>query len=125
MGRTLASSVAGIGLNINQSVFTGGIVNPVSLSLLTGENHDVDAIAMELISYLDRRYGMVMAGDTRQLEEEYHSVLFRRGEWNRYIDSGGEFEGRIDSVGRDGSLTVLKKHGGSGVYAFKEIDYIL
>ena len=125
MGNTLASSVAGIGLNINQAVFTGDAVNPISLCMLTGKSHDIDTIASDLINSLDRRYRMVTAGDTLKLEKEYHSALFRRGEWHRFIDSGGEFEGMIDTVGSDGILTVNKRHGGSGKYAFKEIDYIL
>jgi BirA family biotin operon repressor/biotin-[acetyl-CoA-carboxylase] ligase len=125
MGDTLESTVAGIGLNINQTVFTGETVNPVSLCMLTGKSYDIKAIASELITFLDRRYKMVTTGKTRQLEEEYHAALFRRGEWHRYTDVRGEFEGMIDSVGPDGILTVVDRNGESGKYAFKEIDYIL
>jgi BirA family biotin operon repressor/biotin-[acetyl-CoA-carboxylase] ligase len=125
MGDTLESTVAGIGLNINQTVFTGETVNPVSLCMLTGKSYDINAIASELITFLDSRYKMVTTGKIRQLEEEYHDALFRRGEWHRYTDSRGEFEGKIDSVAPDGILTVFDRNGESGKYAFKEIDYIL
>jgi len=124
MGDTLESTVAGIGLNINQTAFRGDAVNPVSLCMLTGRSYDITEIASELIAFLDVRYKMVTTGNTGQLEEEYHGALYRRGEWHRYTDSRGEFEGMIDSVGSDGMLTVLGRNGESRKYAFREIDYI-
>jgi BirA family biotin operon repressor/biotin-[acetyl-CoA-carboxylase] ligase len=124
-GETLASTVAGIGLNINQTVFTGDASNPVSLCMLTGRSHDLHRITSRLISLLDRRYTMITTGNTVQLEEEYHGALFRRGEWYRYVDANGEFEGMIDSVGSDGILIIRDRSGESRKYAFKEIDYIL
>jgi len=41
-GNAITSSVAGIGLNINQEVFSEQIPNPVSLKMITGINYDTD-----------------------------------------------------------------------------------
>lgn len=124
MGDTIANTIAGIGLNINQTVFRGHAVNPVSLGMLTGKSHDIHDITSALITFLDRRYKMVTEDNSGKLEEEYHALLYRRGEWHRYTDSNGEFEGMIVSAGSDGMLTVLDRHGKSRKYAFREIDYI-
>ena len=125
MGQTLGSSVAGIGLNVNQTGFRSGAPNPVSLKQVTGKAHDLKDITGELISLLDRRYGMVVRGEGALLESEYHAALYRAGEWQRYSDSSGGFEGMIERVMHDGMLLVRRRDGSSREYAFREIDYIL
>jgi len=125
IGPRLAGSVAGIGLNVNQLVFTGGAPNPVSLAMLTGSNHDLARITRELTERLDNRYRMVTGGQWRRLEEEYQRVLYRRGEWHSYTDSSGIFRGMIESVRNDGMLMMRRDDSTVREYAFKEVDYIL
>lgn len=125
IGPRLAGSVAGIGLNVNQLIFTGGAPNPVSLAMLTGSNHDLTQITGELTEQLDRRYRMVTAGEWSLLEEEYQQILYRRSEWHGYTDSGGPFRGMIESVRSDGMLMMRREDGTLREYAFKEVDYIL
>jgi BirA family biotin operon repressor/biotin-[acetyl-CoA-carboxylase] ligase len=125
MGETLGSTVAGIGLNVNQVIFLSGAPNPVSLRQVTGREFDLDAVTGDLMAALDRRYAMVIRGESATLEGEYHQALYRAGEWHRYSDDSGEFEGMIERVMHDGMLSVRKKNGVSRLYAFREIDYIL
>ncbi len=44
MGEKIESSVAGIGLNINQDKFDPGIPNPVSLKMITGKEYDTECV---------------------------------------------------------------------------------
>ncbi len=125
IGHRLAGSVAGIGLNVNQRVFTGGAPNPVSLAMLTGISHDLARITRELTALLDSRYRMVTGGEWSGLAEEYHRALFRRGGWHSYTDSRGLFRGMIESVRNDGMLMMRRDDGTVSEYAFKEVDYIL
>jgi len=125
MGDTLGSTVAGIGLNVNQTVFRSGAPNPGSLASITGKSLDLQVVTGKLISLLENRYGMILRGEMAALAQDYHKVLYRSGEWHRYKDDGGEFEGMIERVRPDGMLTVLRKKGKRAIYAFKEIDYIL
>lgn len=125
MGDVVGSTVAGIGLNVNQTVFRGGAPNPVSLALVTGFSHDLPAVTSRLYDMLDRRYKMILSGETSALSREYHQALYRSGEWHRYANSRGEFEGMIECVRPDGMLAVRRRDGMTAEYAFKEIDYIL
>jgi BirA family biotin operon repressor/biotin-[acetyl-CoA-carboxylase] ligase len=125
MGSAISSSVAGIGLNVNQTVFRNNIVNPVSLAQITGRKHDLSMITGELIRLLDMRYAMIIRGRIDELAEAYHNSLYRCREWHRYADRDGEFTGLIESVGPDGLLMVKREMGDVKGYAFKEIDYIL
>lgn len=125
MGDTLGSTVAGIGLNVNQIVFRSGAPNPVSLALLTGASHDLADVTGRLISLLDHRYGMILRGESDVLAHDYHDVLYRSGQWHMYTGSEGVFEGMIEQVRPDGMLVMRLKSGKRAEYAFKEIDYIL
>jgi BirA family biotin operon repressor/biotin-[acetyl-CoA-carboxylase] ligase len=125
MGDRLGSTVAGIGLNVNQTIFRSGAPNPVSLASVTGTGHNLQAVTGKLTSLLDNRYGMIIRGETAALAQDYHDVLYRSGEWHRYTDDGGEFEGMIEHVRPDGILMMLRKDGKRAMYAFKEINYSL
>lgn len=125
MGEALGSTIAGIGLNVNQTIFRSGAPNPTSLKHLTGTNHDLQAVTQELITLLDKRYAMVISGKAGLLESEYHAALYRAGEWHRYSDDEGMFDGMIEKVMPDGMLSVRKRNGIARLYAFREIDYIL
>lgn len=124
MGETLCSTVAGIGLNVNQKVFISGAPNPASLAQLTGREFDIMAIRNELISLLDVRYKMVVNFDKEKLAADYHNLLYRSGEWHRYSDAEGEFTGMIERVRSSGLISILRKNGRIKDYAFKEVDYI-
>lgn len=125
MGDMLATTIAGIGLNVNQQIFRSGAPNPVSLRQVTGWELDLAAVTVDLIAALDRRYDMVIRGEAATLEREYHKALYRAGEWHRFSDDTGVFEGMIEMVMPDGMLSVRKRNGVSRLYAFREIDYIL
>lgn len=125
IGNSLDSSVAGIGLNVNQESFDGAGPNPVSLTRLTGRQYNLRELTDRLIHLLDTRYKMILRDEAAKLAEEYHSALFRLGEWHRYADSEGTFTGMLSGVDHEGLLTVRKSDGTEKAYAFREIDYIL
>lgn len=124
-GDTLGSTIAGIGLNVNQVTFSSGAPNPVSLCQVTGKEHDLPAVTRELTAALERRYTMIIRGESAQMEKEYHNALYRAGEWHLYSDRKREFEAMIERVMPDGMLALRRRDGTRRLYAFREIDYIL
>jgi len=124
MGNAISSTVAGIGLNVNQTEFGSRLPNPVSLAQVTGRKHDLPAVTGELIRLLDMRYAAVITGKTDELADAYHKSLYRCGEWHRYSDNNGEFTGMIEGIGPGGLLMVRKEKGAVKRYSFREIDYI-
>jgi len=125
MGNSIVSSVAGIGLNVNQKRWEGNAPNPISLTNITGKIYDIGKILDNLVRLLDERYTMVKAKETTGISADYQNALYRCGEWHRYADAEGEFAGMIESAGAGGLLRVRRKNGTFRDYAFKEIDYIL
>jgi BirA family biotin operon repressor/biotin-[acetyl-CoA-carboxylase] ligase len=124
MGNAISSTVAGIGLNVNQTEFGSTLPNPVSLAQVTGREYDLSAVTRELIRLLDIRYAGVISGRTDELADAYHKSLYRCGEWHRYADRNGEFSGMIEGIGQGGMLMVRREKGAVTGYAFREIDYI-
>jgi BirA family biotin operon repressor/biotin-[acetyl-CoA-carboxylase] ligase len=124
MGKVISNTVAGIGLNVNQTEFGSTLPNPVSLAQVTGREYDLSAVTRELIRLLDIRYAGVISGRTDELADAYHKSLYRCGEWHRYADRNGEFGGMIEGIGQGGMLMVRREKGVVTGYAFREIDYI-
>lgn len=122
-GDEIVNSIAGIGLNINQEEFPEDIPNPVSLKMLTGEEHDTRLCLQKLTASLDRRYKQVISGEWDELRKEYILSLYRLNQWSRFKSADGIFEGRIISVTETGCLQIEKKPGNKMEFAFKEIEF--
>ena len=45
-GDSLARTVVGIGINVNQTEFSADIPNPISLSMLTGRKYDLNSLLL-------------------------------------------------------------------------------
>ena len=125
IGELIESTIAGIGLNINQERFISPVPNPVSLRMLTGMNYDLHACLLQLCGNLDKRYKQIIAGDSIQIKKEYISKLHRLNEWCKFRDSNGIYDGRILTIGDYGRLKIEKRDGKTCEYSFKEIEFIL
>ena len=121
-GPRIAASVIGIGLNLNQTVFPGELVNPVSLKRLTRKEYPLRETLEQLLSRFDFPALDTPEGRTA-LWEAYNRDIFQQGLPCRYRDllSQAEFTGTIKGVTREGRL--LMEDGKS--FSFKEIGYIL
>jgi BirA family biotin operon repressor/biotin-[acetyl-CoA-carboxylase] ligase len=121
----LARSGAGIGINVNQTVFDPALPNPTSMALETG-------ITFDRREVLERFYDRLMArfetlrGDARDaLRRDYHSKIYRLDTPARYLLPGGEeFTGTIRGVGPGGELLI---DDGSAVksYLYSEVAFVI
>lgn len=120
----IESTIAGIGININQERFYGDAPNPVSLRNITGREHDLDECLASVLERIDKMYRMVLQKKTRYIEDEYIISLYRLGQWAEYSDSNGIFDGRINSVTGSGRLLIEDRRGRIYEYGFKEVDFL-
>ncbi len=131
-GPYISSSISGIGVNLNQVEFPEGIPNPTSLSLQTGEQYDrkaeMDNLLDDIFFYYDKALSEYSScGKYPGVENEYLSILYRKGEYHRYIEteSGREVEAKIIGIDRCACLVLEDKKGARKSYPFKEISYII
>jgi BirA family transcriptional regulator, biotin operon repressor / biotin---[acetyl-CoA-carboxylase] ligase len=120
----LESMIIGIGLNLNQQKFFSNAPNPVSLSIITGKEHDREECLKNIADCLDTRYSQLLAERRNVIDKEYASRLYRSGNWFDYIDSAGQFSGKIISVNKEGRLIIEDRSGKRREYGFKEVEFL-
>jgi len=124
-GDKISSSIIGIGLNINQIMFSADVPNPVSLSQATGKVYNLEECLNTLCLKIDARYHQLRNGKFGLIDEDYLNLLFRRGVWSMFSDEKGDFEGRIQGVDPQGQLLIETKSGRINKYQFKEVEFRL
>jgi BirA family transcriptional regulator, biotin operon repressor / biotin---[acetyl-CoA-carboxylase] ligase len=125
IGDVIESSVAGIGININQETFPADIRNPVSLKTATGKDHDRDKCLKDLLYDLDKRYRILLYGDRKDIHNEYIRRLYRFNEPGKYRAGKKVFTGRISDVSASGIIGISEENGKISRFSFKEVDFIL
>lgn len=124
LGNQITHTVAGIGLNINQSTFGRDLSSAVSLRLLTGIEYETETCLNLLCTFLEKRYESLRQGMTARLESDYFSRLFGNHRWNRYRDASGTFEARPVQVETTGMLVLETRKGEIKHYGFKEVEHL-
>ena len=126
-GPDIAWSVIGIGINLNQTAFPGGVLNPTSLKRLTGKTYDPSAFLEKLCRGLESRLPALATQEGRNgLRKDYERELFQKKILARYRDlaTGEEFVGTIRGI-TPGGLLRIEAEGRERTFGFKEVSYIL
>ncbi len=123
--KKIASSVVGIGLNINQKEFPSELPNPTSLLLSTKHEHDRDTLMQDLCTSLEARYLQLKAGKINELKNDYHQTLYNFQVPAKYERADGQqFVGIITGVSPEGQLCVQSGRGVEERFGFKEIKLV-
>ena len=121
IGNEVRYSIAGIGLNVNQTEFVSDAPNPVSLKQITGNEYDIDQLMKDLLHAVYT----VLDEPEQNVWSEYKAHLYRReGVWP-FEDSKGRFEARIVDVLPSGEIVLQDQQGQKRTYHFKQVRYIL
>ncbi len=124
MNGTLTSSVAGVGLNVNQTVFVSNAPNPVSLKTLTNKHFDTDLVLSQILSGINQYYSLLKAGGFERIDQEFISVLYRLNERHSFRADDGVFEGEIIGVNEIGQLQIRRLDGRILEFHFKEVEFM-
>ena len=125
-GHYIKSSIIGIGINVNQSLFRENLPNPVSMTNITGKFYNLDEKFYEVVSILRQRLSLLKEGDFAALKEEYMSNLLGLNRTLIYSSSGTIFKGVIKDVDQRGYITIFNENTLSeSKYAFNEVNLII
>lgn len=122
-GAKIDYSVAGIGLNVNETDFHEDLPNPISLRQITGEKYELKNVHALLMANLSERIEEVMLGHYSKIHKEYMSMLYRRDGVHTYHDEHGTFFATIEDVLPSGHLVLRTEEGERREYAFKEVVF--
>ena len=134
IGNEVKYSIAGIGLNVNQTEWKSDAPNPVSLKQITGKEYDIDALMTTLMNKIHE----VQTMHQEDIWEYYRRHLYRReGEWlfaerevnltpSRILTKQPKeaFKASIADITKQGEL-VLRTAQGEKKYHFKEILFVV
>ena len=132
IGNEVKYSIAGIGLNVNQTEFVSGAPNPVSLKQITGKEYNIDEL-------MEALYSEVLKALHEDVWAEYKAHLYRReGFWpfverevntaptmNAGQEAEGIFMAQIEDVLETGEILLRDQEGQQRKYHFKQIRYVL
>ena len=121
VGSEIKYSIAGIGLNVNQTVFFSNAPNPVSLKQITGKEYDIDQLMKDLLETIT----VVLKEPEDVIWSEYKAHLYRREGYWLFEDKNGAFEAHIEDVLPTGEIVLRDKNSQVHKYGFKQIKYIL
>lgn len=122
--RSIAHSIVGIGVNVNQESFPEGIGKPTSLYIETNEKYDLKTVLFSLCACIETWYLKLKSGKFGEIDLAYHSSLYLKGERRMFKDKELRiFEGSIVGVSKDGQLNVETSEG-LRMFMFKEISLI-
>lgn len=120
----IKSSVIGIGINVNQTVFLSKAPNPVSLKTLTNQQYDCDVVLSEILSGIDHYYSLLREGEEELIDRKFISVLYRLNEKHWFRAEQEVFEGEIIGVNEIGQLLIRKQNGEILDFHFKEVEFL-
>ena len=128
-------SIAGIGVNVNQTRWLSNAPNPISLKEITGKEYDVEKLMEEWIA-------TVRQWESRRTEEltaAYMQHLYRRKGRHKYVErevsvqpttiasqeAAGAFLAELVDVTEQGELVLRKENGEEMKYHFKQIRFVI
>lgn len=132
VGSEVKYSIAGIGLNVNQTEWHSDAPNPVSLKQITGETYDLDELMQGLLNELEKV-------EPEDAWAYYKAHLYRReGFWpfverevnttptmNADAQAQGQFLARIADVLPSGEIVLIDQQNQQRNYHFKQIRYVV
>ena len=125
IGNRLEYVVVGIGLNVNQMVFTGDAPNPVSMKMVTGIEYSLDELIHRLLQSIFSRYIQVKPQTSRTIENDYQKALYRLMEWHEFRVRGLKINARITATNEYGQLLLETKDQQIIVCDLAEVKFVL
>lgn len=114
-------AVIGIGININQTIFSEEITRAISLKMVTGNSYDPMKLYKELIVHIGNRLILAYEGDHEQLMEKYNRYLFKKDQIAKLRKDNRVFETLVLGVDRYGQL--ITRHAVEEKFSFGEVSW--
>ena len=136
-GRHIAYTIAGVGINVNQTQWLSNAPNPVSMKQITGEEYDIEDLLNAFLEAIQRWE----TASTEQLREEYIKRLYRRTGWHSYMErevsvaptniqlsaqaADAVFLAQWVDITPQGEWVLRLKSGEEKRYHFKQVRFVL
>ncbi len=106
IGNRIKSSVIGVGINVNQIIFTSSAPNPVSLKFLKGEDISIEEIFEKFILEFEKKYLLLKELDFFEIKTNYLEFLYQKDEPKNYLIDKKNINGIIRGIDKYGFLQI-------------------
>jgi BirA family biotin operon repressor/biotin-[acetyl-CoA-carboxylase] ligase len=117
-------AVAGIGVNINQTLFDNSLKNPVSLKQITGKTYDLIELAKDLQIHVLERFSAIQKDPFRISLAEYNGHLYGLNKKMHLKKGPIHFDATIQGVSPFGQLVTMdskqERH-----FDFGEVEWVI
>lgn len=124
-GASLSRTIAGIGINVNQTAFDPALPNPVSLAQAGGRKFNRSRLLETFLVRCLRRYAQLERGEKEALQHAYRERMYRLGEQHPTAARRHAVSGRDRSVLPSGELILRHADGTRHEYLFREIEFVI
>lgn len=121
MGNTISKTIAGLGLNINQTQFKEA-PNATSLKLITGKDFTIEEVLSKWHTIFAEYY-MQLQTDAGTLMNQYLQRMYLRGMEAEYLVRGTKMFATITGVDGYGRLLMETKNGKQFICGLKEVIF--
>lgn len=83
-GSSISQTIAGIGLNVNQSKFDFRSPLAISLAMITGRKYDIMELLTKWHAALGQIYFLLQSGRAHEIEKQYLDRFYRLNQWANY-----------------------------------------
>jgi BirA family biotin operon repressor/biotin-[acetyl-CoA-carboxylase] ligase len=136
-GRNIAYTIAGIGINVNQTEWLSNAPNPLSIKQITQKEYNIEEILQHFLTAIQKWE----TEPTDTIRTEYINHLYRRTGWHSYVErevstaptsiiqGGNNIEGAFDAewvdITQQGEWVVRLKNGQEKKFHFKQVRFVL
>jgi BirA family biotin operon repressor/biotin-[acetyl-CoA-carboxylase] ligase len=117
-------SIAGMGVNINQTEFGTGLHKAVSLKQITGKTFLIPALAKELCNHIEAAWQIALDKGPDTLLALYNNVLYKKGERVHLEIEGQKITATICRVLSNGYLEIETENGIKQSHALGAIHWL-
>lgn len=123
---SLARTIVGIGINVNQKDFPEDIPNPISMIQLTGKEYNLEEVLNTFLTILRKNYELLRQGSYEEIHHNYQKFIYRKDERHTYLlPERGEFQGIIRDVRPTGELVIEDEKQKISEYLFKQVEFVI
>ena len=123
-GSLIASSVIGIGLNVNQTLFSKDTPQAASLQSIYQRSFDLQLLLNRACELIEANYLNVIAGNVETINSMYFNFLYCLNKWRRFENEEGVFKGMIVGVSEDGKLQLINEENALMEFTFKSVSLL-
>lgn len=122
---SIANSVAGLGININQDTFEfQAYRKATSLFLESQKTYNLELLRYQLCWYIESRYLQLKANKIHKIQSDYMDVLYKYEIPHQYeLPNGERFIGTIQGIAQSGQL-VINRNGTLLSFGIKEVKFL-